>query len=82
MGEKERILFVSVWVRADLVKERGELYPPLLVPGGAVAQVHQVLHLLHRLDGGHLQNHSQSDTSSRYPTRFTMPEKSFGVEGL
>lgn len=38
-----------------LVKKRGELYPPFLVPGGAIAQVHQFIHLLHRFDGGHLK---------------------------
>lgn len=56
--------------RADLVEERGELYPPLLIPGSAVAQVHQVLQLLHCLDGGHLQHHSRSETTvSRFSSR-------------
>lgn len=56
---------MSVFVAsADLMEEGGELYPPLLIPGSAVAQVHQVFHLLHRLDGGHLQNHSQNDMTA------------------
>lgn len=37
-----------------------ELYPPLLMPGGTIAQVHQFIHLLHCFDGGHLETAAQS----------------------
>lgn len=36
-----------------------ELYPPFLMPGGTVAQVHQFIHLLHGFDGGHLETTAQ-----------------------
>lgn len=36
------------------MEERGELYPPFLVPGSTIAQVYQLIHLLHCFDGGHL----------------------------
>lgn len=37
-----------------------ELDLPLLMPGGAVAQGHEVIHLLHCFDGGHLETTPQS----------------------
>lgn len=36
------------------MEESSELNPPFLMPSGTIAQVHQVLHLLHCFDGGHL----------------------------
>lgn len=45
----------------------GQLYPPFLVPRGPVAQVHQVLHLLHCFDGGHL------DTVTKQSPPLTSP---------
>lgn len=38
-----------------LMEKRGKLYSPFLMPSGTIAQVHQVLHLLHCFDGGHLE---------------------------
>lgn len=38
-----------------LMEKCGQLDPPFLMPGGTVAQVHHVLHLLHCFDGGHLK---------------------------
>lgn len=37
------------------MEESRKFYPPLLVPGSAVAHIHQLIHLLHRLNGHHLQ---------------------------
>lgn len=39
----------------------GQLDPPFLMPGGTVAQVHHVLHLLHCFDGGHLKMTAATD---------------------
>lgn len=38
-----------------LMEKRGKLYPPFLMPSGTIAQVHQVLHLLHCFNGSHLE---------------------------
>lgn len=38
-----------------LMEKCGKLYPPFLMPSGTIAEVHQVLHLLHCFDGGHLE---------------------------
>jgi len=35
--------------------EKGmELYPPFLMPGNTITHVHQLVHLPHGFDGGHL----------------------------
>lgn len=43
-----------------LMEKRSELYPPFLMPRSTIAQVHQVLHLLHCFDCGHLETPTHS----------------------
>lgn len=48
------------WRVYNLMEKCSELYPPFLMPSGTIAQVHQVLHLLHCFDGGHLETTATS----------------------
>lgn len=43
-----------------LMEKWSELYPPFLMPCSTIAQVHQVLHLLHCFDCGHLETPTHS----------------------